>query len=274
MAKKIDPLKAKAAKQRKMAIGLGVMLLAVVAFQGPKTLKLLKGPPTAPVAEAGAPAPTPDTSTTASGVVPPGTPGATPVAGTTVPGGEAQPAVLVDSDVPVAAGAGQLLSFELFEAADPFEQQLDPDAIPIVPSSGSGTKSGAATGADTPKTDAGGKPGSVVPGSDSGATDGGKAPVAPQPPAAATTLSLNGEVVSLTPAAEFPVDDPIFVFVSAALDGKSIELGIAGGTYADGDETISLKLGKPLTLQNTADGSRYELELLTVQGFVTPKPKK
>ena len=48
MAKKVDPLKAKAAKQRKMAIGLGVMLLAVVAFQGPKTLKLLKGPPTAP----------------------------------------------------------------------------------------------------------------------------------------------------------------------------------------------------------------------------------
>ena len=32
-------------------------------------------------------------------------------------------------------------------------------------------------------------------------------------------------------------------------------------------------LGKPLTLQNTADGSRYELELLTVR-LRPPKPKK
>ena len=41
--------------------------------------------------------------------------------------------------------------------------------------------------------------------------------------------------------------------------------------YADGDDTITLALGKKLTLQNTADGSRYELELLAVQGFPLPK---
>ena len=34
--------------------------------------------------------------------------------------------------------------------------------------------------------------------------------------------------------------------------------------------TVKLRIGKKLTLQNTADGSRYELELLTVQGFVPP----
>ena len=114
-----------------------------------------------------------------------------------------------------------------------------------------------------------------MPGTDAGATGGGKKPpIAPLPPASATTLSLNGVVVTLTPAAEFPVDDPVFVFVSAALDGKSIELGIAGGSYADGDETITLILGKQLTLQNTADGSRYELELLTVQGFVPPEAQE
>lgn len=282
MAKKIDALKAKQAKQKKMAIGLSVLFLAVLAYQGPKTLKLLKGPAAAPPAETAAAAtPTPVTSTTASGAVPPGTPGAPGTAtGAPAPAAGAQPAVLADSDLPVSAGAGQLLSFERFEAVDPFDQQVDADAIPAAPqSSGAGAKAGAgeAGGKDAEKPDQGGKTGSVVPGTGAGTAGGGSGSsptTAFTPPATATSLSLNGAVVELTAAAEFPVDDPVFVFVSAAPDGKSIEIGIAGGVYADGAETIRLKLGKPLTLQNTADGSRYELELLAVQGFVPPKPKK
>ena len=278
MAKKIDPLKAKQAKQKKMAIGLTVMFVAVLAYQGPKMLKLFQGPAAAPVAETAA-APTSVTSTTASGAVPPGTPGA-PATATGAPTPvDAQPAVLADSDLPVAAGAGQLLSFERFESVDPFDQQVDPDAIPAAPqSSGAGAKPAAAAagGTDAEKPAAGAKTGSVAPGTGAGTTGGGSGSptTAFTPPATATSLSLNGAVVELTAAAEFPVDDPVFVFVSAAADGKSIEIGIAGGVYADGAETITLKLGKPLTLQNTADGSRYELKLLTVQGFVPPKPKK
>ena len=68
----------------------------------------------------------------------------------------------------------------------------------------------------------------------------------------------------------FPKDEPTFVLVEIAKSGKSVEIGIAGGEYAGGDETITLGLGKKLTLQNTADGSRYELELLAVQGFPLP----
>lgn len=273
MAKKVDPLKAKAAKQKKIAIGLSVMFVAVLAFQGPKTLKMLKGPATAPV-ETAAPT-TPVTSTTATGAVPPGTPGA-PVAaaaGAPATAGEAQPAVLVDSDLPVTAGAGQLLSFERFDAVDPFDQQVDPNAIPPAPSTGksaaaASTKAAAAAAA-------GGKTGSVVPGAGAAGDDApAGSTVEVQLAATTTTLALNGAVIELVPAAEFPAELPVFVFVSAALDGKSIEIGIAGGTYADGDDTITLKVGKPLTLQNTSDGSRYELELLTVAGFVTPKPKK
>jgi len=281
MAKRVDPLKAKAAKQKKMAIGLSVLLLAVVAYQGPKTLKMLKGPATAAPAET---TPTPVTSATASGAVPPGTPGAPAVAaGAPVPATEAQPAVLIDSDVPVAAGAGQLLSFERFEAVDPFDQQVDADAIPAAPqSSGAGAKAAAGeTGGKAPEkpkpAEGGGTSGATVPGAGTGTAGSGSGSAqatAFTPPATATTLSLNGAVIELTAAAEFPVDDPVFVFVSAAPDGKSIEIGIAGGVYADGAETITLKLGKPLTLQNTSDGSRYELELRTVQGFVPPKPKK
>ena len=239
MAKKVDPLKAKDAKQRKIAIGLGVMLLAVVAFQGPKTLKLLKGPPTAPAAEA-ARGPGPRTSTTASGASA-GHPRRTPSPVPTVPGEERPARRLVDSDVPVAAGEGQLLSFELFESKDPFEQQARADAIPrsVLPRR---RQVGRSTAPGTPKTDAGGEAaGSVVPGSDSGATGGGKAPALRPPPAAATTLSLNGEVVTLDAGGRVPGRRPDLRASSrSALDGKSIEIGIAGGTYADGDETITL----------------------------------
>ena len=63
------------------------------------------------------------------------------------------------------------------------------------------------------------------------------------------------------------------MLVSVAKNGKSVEIGIAGGEYAAGGETITLGLGKKLTLQNTADGSRYELQLLTVEGQPVPKSK-
>jgi hypothetical protein len=36
---------------------------------------------------------------------------------------------------------------------------------------------------------------------------------------------------------------------------------------------MTLALGQKITLQNTVDGSRYELELLAVQGYPVPKRK-
>ena len=60
------------------------------------------------------------------------------------------------------------------------------------------------------------------------------------------------------------------MLVSEAADGKSVQIGVAGGAYADGRPTIKLELRKPLTLQNTADGSRFTIELRAVRGFVPP----
>jgi hypothetical protein len=73
--------------------------------------------------------------------------------------------------------------------------------------------------------------------------------------------------------AVFPAAQPTFVLVSIAADGKSAEIGIAGGEYASGGETLKLAFGKKITLQNTADGSRFELELLSLQGHPLPKQK-
>ena len=43
MAKKIDPIKAKAAKQKKIAIGGAVLLVLLMAVEVPKTMKRLHG---------------------------------------------------------------------------------------------------------------------------------------------------------------------------------------------------------------------------------------
>lgn len=279
MAKRVDPLKAKQAKQKKMAIGLCVVFAAVLAFQGPKTLKMLKGPQaeTAPVAAPATAAPVADPNTAPA---PAPVAGAPVAAGAVPPGvGDAQPAVLVDSDLPAAPADGQLRSFELFQTKDPFVQQGEVTTLPGSPSSPS-TKAPEIT-ITTPSLATGGTV--VVPPAGSTGSSSGSAPTAtpgttagtpPAAPAAATSISVNDLAEDVAPGVSFPAAAPVFVLVSLAEDGKSVQIGIAGGAYADGAETIKLTLGKPLTLRNTADGSQFVLLLNTVAGFVPPPPKK
>jgi hypothetical protein len=263
MAKRVDPLKAKEAKQKKIAIGGAVLLLALLGVQGPKTLKMLQGPKPAAAPASTAPATT--------------TPGVAPAPGATTTGGEAEPAAaqselsaVADSDLSPEAEQGQLATFERFSSKDPFAQQAAPvTSEPArVPEPKDGTEN---ESADT-KNDA--KPAEATDGD--GATDGGFTtgglPEAPAV-AAATSISVNGAAEDVAAEGSFPKDEPTFVLVKIAKNGRSVEIGIVGGEYAGGGETITLGLGKKLTLQNTADGSRYELELLTVQGFPVPKKK-
>lgn len=259
--KKISPAQAKAAKQKKMAIGLGVLFLVVAAIQGPRMLKMLKGP-SVPVAAETTPAATTPVATPATPTSPATAP-AVPTAG--APAAAGQPAVLASSDLP-AAGAGQLLSFERFQSKDPFTQQVDPAAV----AGDAGT-----AGATQPKPAA---PAPTETPAETGAAGGEAAtPATPFKPAAepanATTISVNGVSADADVGKDFPADDPIFVLVSTAADGKSAQIGIAGGSYANGEKTIKLAVGKPVTLQNTADGTRYTLILKTVEGFAPTKAK-
>ncbi len=262
MAKRVDPLKAKEAKQKKIAIGGAVLLLALLGVQGPKTLKMLQGPKPAAAPAATAPATT--------------TPGAAPAPGATPAGVEATPAAAVpelsavaDSDLSPAAEQGQLATFERFSSKDPFAQQAQPVASesPVsVPTAGT-EEEPAETKSDTKPADSAAAGEAAA---DGGFTTAGSTPEAPTV-AAATSISVNGVAEDVATEGSFPKDEPTFVLVKVAKNGKSVEIGIAGGEYADGDDTITLALGKKLTLQNTADGSRYELELLAVQGFPLPK---
>jgi hypothetical protein len=287
MAKRIDPLKAKEAKQKKIAAVGGVILLALLGVQGPKTLKMLKGPSAEPPAAA-APTPVPGGSTP--------TPAQT-TTGTAEPAAVADLASVADSDVAPEAEEGQLATFERFSSKDPFVQQARPAGVPAAGEEGAepdDDPSGAESPATAPDDDSSVGPddgengftggltdeerglGGSGSGSGGSSSDGsGPAPASPQPSqptiAEATSIAVNGVAEDVAVDASFPAGEPTFVLVSLAKDGKSVQIGIAGGEYAGGGDTMTLTLGKKLVLQNTADGSRYELELRAVQGFPLPR---
>src|SRR4051812_12082904 len=101
-ARKQSVADAKAAKQKKIAIGGAVLLIGVLAFQGPKVLKVMSGGGSSSSA---APVATPVTPLTPA-AVPGAAPAPTPVSATTPDSGT------------------KLISFERFSSKDPFVVQV------------------------------------------------------------------------------------------------------------------------------------------------------
>jgi hypothetical protein len=245
MAKKIDP-KAKAKRQKIYAAIGGVILLGLLAFQVPRTLKMLH-PATDSSSSSSTPAATTPSATT-------------PIAAPSLGGGNVTASVassaggdgLVDPDAVPAPTSGQLLSFGLFRTKDPFRQQLDingPTGAAGVTSGTSGTKTKqpkGPTGATGPKTSGGST--ATVP------------PVRVVPTTA--VISLNGSPETVQVGGSFPSSDPVFELVS--LTGKTAKVGIAGGSLESGAAAVTLQKNRPVTLLNTADGTRYVLRLLSI----------
>jgi uncharacterized membrane protein YgcG len=233
MAKKhVDPLKAKQQKQKKILAVLGVVFLGVAAFMGPKLWKQLHPPPLPPR------------------VIPAN--GGNPVAGAptlaapTLRGAEEPGATATDSSGALVAATttvqdGQLSSFSRFASKDPFSQQLSDTPA----ASSGGTSSGGGGTAN-----AGGLP--SVPGN------------APAPGSA--VISVNGTLYTVATKTDFPqasATDPSVVplFHLVSVTRHTATISIAGGSYATGAATVTLKENKPVTLMNTADGTRYTLVL-------------
>jgi hypothetical protein len=236
MAKKsVDPLKAKQKKQKIIAAVLGVALLGVLAFEVPRVMKMMKTP-AAPVAQ---------TTTTATTTTPAGTP---TLAAPTL-GGAQQPAPTTGPTGSLAATPvatvqdGQLTSFSRFASKDPFAQQLsDSTSSSTSPASPGGSSSGGASASSSPK----------VPGN------------APAPGSA--VISVNGTLYTVATKTDFPQPtstDPsvVPVFHLVSVTAHTAKISIAGGSYATGAQTVTLRENKPVTLMNTADGTRYTLVL-------------
>jgi hypothetical protein len=252
MAKKIDP-KAKAKKQKIYAAVGGVLLLGLLAFQVPRTMKMLH-PPSADSAAQTAPAAT--------------TPTSGPIAAPSLSGGNAAgvsaPAAageLVDPDAVPLPQSGQLLAFGLFRTKDPFAQQLN---LTCAPSSDSTGGEGAAC--PTKAAPASGAPPAKTPPSDPRGVPSRGVPTGAAPPTVAVlttaVILVNGESESVTVGGQFPTTDPAFTLVS--LTATTAKVGIAGGSFESGSPTVTLKKNKPVTLMNTADGTRYVLRLVSI----------
>jgi hypothetical protein len=251
MARKLnDRAAAKKARDTKIAIGGFVVLLAVLAFSVPKTMKMMKGPEAeaTPAAQAAAPAPAP---------APAGTP-ETPA----LP--EAAAAELADTGGTPAPGQGQLATFERFASKDPFAQQVDPNAAPAPAAPAPPAPAVAETpepGVDpvdlpSPSPSLPSAPAAPAP------TPTPAPEPAPAPKPTGAVISVNGKKETVAVGAAFPAADRIFEL--RTLGSGEVRISIAGGTLTGGAQTVALKKGKKLTLMNTADGTRYELVLVSI----------
>jgi len=179
--------------------------------------------------------------------------------------------------VVVVRDSGQLISFGLFKSKDPFVQQLDtteqPTAVPAPPPPTKTTTTPTSTTPEQPgvgvtpvvttPSSTPGSPGAsgapAVPGV--GVTPGTTTPATPPPVPTEALISTNGLCERVAVDGTFPTSENIFRLVSIAKDGKSVQVGIVGGSFDSGQPTATLKLGGKLTLVNTADGTRYVIEL-------------
>jgi hypothetical protein len=294
-------LDAKKARQKKFVIIGSVLLVAVLIFQVPRTLKsyhkLTAKPPAASAVSSAAPAESGSpTATTPGAVVPAPAPPATTLPNTDV--------------VVVQPGSGQLASFGLFKTKDPFVQQLGsaptstptpattapPATVPAAPTTPSTPTvasplpatpvttpvvplvprptvalptgppvtlptSTVPASTPTPTTPTPAPPTSTTPPSTTPTSTTPAPAPHPQAPSGAA-ISTNGRCETIPVRGLFPGADDIFRVVSIAADGQSVKIGIVGGSYESGAPAIILKKGTSLTLVNSADGLRYKLNLL------------
>ena len=238
---KANPRAARERKQKIFVAVGGLMLLALLAIQLPKIMG-------GSASEASA-----TTETTVAGEE------ATPTPG--VPSG-AVPAAVVETGGAAAAGTSQLRSFGVFDRKDPFVQQIkDPEEAG---DGGGGTGDAGSGDGGNGGDGSGGK--NEPPPSEDFSTDDPAAPVA-------TVISVNGTRQALDAGAVFPAADPVFVLIAENPKAKTVTVGIAGGSYANGAGGTKLRVGKPLVLVNTTTGARYRLLLVAVgEGKPETKP--
>jgi hypothetical protein len=253
--KKFDP-KAKAKRQKVMLAVGSVLLLALLAFQVPRTMKMMKSPT---ASSSSSPSTTTTSAAGSTPLAPPSLDGSSTAA--TSGSGAASTAStsadgVSDPSNPLPPNSGQLVSFSKFKSKDPFHQQISDCGAESSASGASGCGSSTTPASSKPASTQ--KPGSSSAPSSLVVTSGSKQ-IAVK--AKQATISVNGIAGAVTVGGSFPTSAPVFTLVS--LTRTSAKIGIAGGSYENGAATVTLVKGKTVTLMNTADGARYTLRLLS-----------
>lgn len=229
-----DAAKKKAAKEKKMLVVLGLVLVVALGYAYKTMMKLHGASP--------APNVTPAATTTTSAST-------TPSGGVDVPATTAAPSSrgLVAAVKPVP-DQGQLVSFTLFAGKDPFNSDGPrADATGTTPTQPTPTQT-------MPKPKSTKRPSGA--GSSKFAT-----------PLTSAVISVNGAKSLVSVGGAFPDSSRIFVLVS--LTKSAGKIGLAGGSYVSGESALTLRVGHAVTLENTTDGKRYTLELFP-QGTAAP----
>jgi hypothetical protein len=177
---------------------------------------------------------------------------ASPTTTTTTPTATAS---LASSGGTSTVALGQLRSLSRFDSKDPFAQQVDPHGVVVIVGKLPGSAGGSAgSGAPTARSSSPPPPPRV----------------APPPPNSAVITVNGGPPQKISVGQDFPLApfDPLFHLASV---GRGFaKVSIAGGSLSDGQATVKLRKGHPLTLQNDADGTQYVLRLLWTGSGVPP----
>jgi len=224
---------AKERRAKKLAIGGGVVLALLLAWEVPHFLGGKKSavPPPATTSAAATTSPGTTPVTMAPGVA---AAALTPATSTKLP----------NSDTPPRHSNAQLASFSTFASKDPFAQQVTADTG-LTGSTGSSSTTA---------------PPSV--GTTAATTNGQSTLTAARSLAhsGAVRISVNGRPESVRIGASFPSSNPIFRVVSVSRSG--VRIGLASGSYSSGAQTVSLGLNRTVTLVDTTNGRHYKLQLL------------
>jgi len=233
--KRVDPIKQRE-KRAKIAAAIGgVLFLAVAAYEVPSIMKMMNKKPPPAVAS------TTTTSTGSAGSI--AIPNVAGAATSAPSSGE-----LANTDVlPAASNDGQLVSFGVFPTKDPFAPQIS--SAPAADASSATTSTPGATTTPTTTTTT---PVTMTPLTP---------PATTTPTGPTVSISINGKISKVGSQGTFPAGAPVFRL--ASWQHGSVEVGIVGGSYATGSQTLTLKLNQPVTLQNTQSGKQYKLILIS-----------
>jgi hypothetical protein len=225
-------------KKQKIILGVaGVLLLGLVAIQGPKFMKLVKG--SSPAATATTTASSTTSSTTA--------------------------VVSTSAHSSLAASSDKLSSLRLFRAKDPFAPLVSDTAAAAPAPASTPAPAPAPTPAPAPAP----TPAPVVtlsPATASGPLFGTVAPVSKGSKSKSlptARIVLNGKPAQIALGKTFPASKPVFR-LAGVLPG-SISIALADGSLADGSSALKLRNGQSTTLMNTADRHRYTIKLVATK---------